>query len=136
VLAGERLRVDATEAAMLPSVTVNWSRMEQTTGRAMPRDPAMACERVIAARQRVRAAHRALGPGLGGFTLDVCAFLVPLQTAESARGWPARSGKVILRLALEQLATHYGIATEARGADRSTVHGWRDDDRAGMAAWL
>lgn len=136
VLAGERLRADATEAAMLPSVTVNWSRMEQTTARAMPRDPAMASERVIAARQRVRAAHRALGSGLGGFTLDVCAFLVPLQAAEGARGWPARSGKVILRLALDQLADHYGIATEARGADRAAIHGWRDGERAGMAGWL
>jgi hypothetical protein len=115
---------------------VNWSRLEQTSGSASPRDPAMASERVIAARQRVRAAHRHLGSGLGGFTLDVCAFLVPLQVAEHARGWPARSGKIILRLALDQLAGHYGIATEARGPDRAGIGGWRSSARADMAAWL
>jgi hypothetical protein len=136
VMAGERLRADATEAAMLPSVTANWSRMEDAAGRAMPRDPALASDRVIAARQRVRAAHRCLGPGLGGFTLDVCAFLVPLQVAETARGWPARSGKVILRLSLEQLARHYGVATEATGPERARLAGWRGEERATMDGWL
>jgi hypothetical protein len=32
---------------------------------------------------------------------------MPLQQAEMQRSWPARSGKLLLKLALAQLASHY-----------------------------
>lgn len=140
-LAGERFRRDVTQAAMLPSVTTNWARMEAASSRASPRDPAMASDAVIAARQRVRAAFQMLGRDMGHFVLDVCGFLVPLQQAEMQRSWPARSGKLVLKLALARLASHYGISDTATGrsngraGDRVLV--WHDaPERASMAAWL
>lgn len=136
-LAGERFRRDVTQASMLPSVTTNWSRMESASGRAMPRDPALATEATIAARQRVRAAFRALGSDMGHFVLDVCGFLVPLQDAELRRSWPARSGKLVLRIALSRLAGHYGLAVEAEGPPAASVAAWRSDpQRVSMQAWL
>ena len=140
-LAGERFRRDVTQAAMLPSVTTNWSRMEATGSRASPHDPALASDAVIAARQRVRAAFQVLGRDMGHFVLDICGFLVPLQQAEMQRSWPARSGKLVLKLALARLASHYGISETATGrssgraADR--VVAWHGaPERASMAAWL
>ncbi len=137
VLAGERFRTDVTLAAMLPSVTTNWSRMETSASRAGPRDPAMASDVVIAARQRVRAAFRRLGSGMGHFVLDTCGFLVPLQDAEARRGWPARSGKLVLRLALDQLAEHYGLGQMAVGPARGRMTAWQSEgSRPDLSAWL
>jgi hypothetical protein len=136
-LAGERFRRDVTQAAMLPSVTSDWSRLEASASRATPRDPALASDVVVAARQRVREAYRALGPDMGNFVLDICGFLAPLQEAEARRSWPARSGKLVLRLALSRLADHYGIEGQARGGSGGQIAGWiGGDGRSGMEAWL
>ena len=136
-LAGERFRRDVTQAAMLPNVTTNWSRLEASTGRATPRDPALASDVVIAARQRVRVAYKVLGPDMGNFVLDVCGFLAPLQDAENRRSWPARSGKLVLKMALSLLAAHYGIQTEATGTSRADLTSWHaGQDRADMQTWL
>ena len=52
----------------------------------------------------------ALGPGLSDIVFRVCCFLEGLETAEKRLGWSARSGKVVLKIALERLAAHYRIA--------------------------
>ena len=45
----------------------------------------------------------ALGPGLSDIVFRVCCFLEGLETAEKRLGWSARSGKVVLKIALERL---------------------------------
>ena len=52
-------------------------------------------------------ALRELGPGMGDLVLRVCCFLEGLEMTERRLGWSARSGKVVLKLALERLARHY-----------------------------
>jgi hypothetical protein len=137
VLAGERFRSDVTLAAMLPSVTTNWSRMETSTERAAPRDPALASDVTIAARQRVRVAFRRLGSGMGHFVLDTCGFLVPLQEAGARRGWPARSGKLVLGLALDQLAEHDGLGQTEVGPARGRMTVWQSKgSRPDLSVWL
>lgn len=109
--AGEKLRRDFTLAHMTPRVTTDWSMAMGTnaSSRAAPRDRAEIPEMVIAARQRVGQAMASVGPGLNDALLMVCCHLEGLEEAERKFGWPQRSGKVVLLLALDRLVAHYGM---------------------------
>lgn len=115
--AGEKLSRDFWFAEMTPRVTANWSLL-LTTGsgrRGAPDHGPDAREAALAARERVRCALAAVGPDLAGVLIDVCCHAKGLEASEKALGWPQRSGKVILQIALRQLARHYGIlADEAK----------------------
>ncbi|MCE0504843.1 DUF6456 domain-containing protein [Roseivivax sp. GX 12232] len=59
------------------------------------------------ARARFLAVLERLGPGLGDVALRCCCLLEGIETIEKRLGWSARSGKVVLRIALERLAQFY-----------------------------
>ena len=129
--AGERLRRDLTFGGMLPSVTARWEGGGTGQGRGGLRDPAAATDAVVAARQRVRAALDEIGGDFAGLLVDLCGFLKGLETIERDRCWPARSAKVVVRLALRRLADHYGLESEARGPARSLgLRGWAEEARS------
>ena len=115
--AGERFRRDVEQAQLLQRVTANWETPIAGRGRA-PASGSVS-ERAMDARRRLAQAHAILGGELGGLLTDVCGFLKGLETVERERGWPTRSGKVVLRIALDRLADHYGIASVARGPARA-----------------
>lgn len=118
--AGERLREDFEHAQMGPRITQNWERFltgaGSTGAAAGTRGPA---EGPGDARCRVARALEALGPGLSDIVFRVCCFLEGLETAEKRLGWSARSGKVVLKIALERLARHYGIAAATEAERRA-----------------
>ncbi len=107
VAAAERLREDFELAQMGPRVTQNWERFLTGGDRGSLRDDSGTGSGASGARDRVSAVLRDLGPGLGDVALRVCCFLEGLETAERRMGWSARSGKVVLRIALQRLKRHY-----------------------------
>jgi hypothetical protein len=119
--AGEKLRCDFWFAEMTPRVTANWSLLLSTAGGSAPGRDRDLKDAVIAARERVRRALSAVGPELAGILIDVCCHLKGLEASEKASGWPQRSGKIILQIALRQLARHYGMLRAVEGADRTPV---------------
>ncbi len=107
VSAAERLREDFELAQMGPRVAQNWERFLTGSDRGGFRGDSGMAEGPSAARDRVAAALRDLGPGLGDVALRVCCFLEGVETAEQRLGWAARSGKVVLRIALAAAATAF-----------------------------
>ncbi|MEM9783231.1 MAG: DUF6456 domain-containing protein [Pseudomonadota bacterium] len=110
VEAGERLRSDFERAQMAPSITQDWRAFltpgDRLSGSSPARGPA---EGPTEARARVGKALETLGPGLADIVIRVCCFLEGLEACEKRFGWSARSGKVVLKLALQRLSEHYGI---------------------------
>lgn len=104
VRAGERLREDFELAQITGSVAQNWDHFltpgcRQGAGGASGGSSA--------ARDRVKQALKVLGPGLSDVALRCCCYLEGLEAAERKLGWPARSAKIVLKIALEQLEHHY-----------------------------
>lgn len=106
VAAGERLREDFELSQMGSDIAQNWDKVltgRIDGGRGAP-TPGFGPS---AARDRVARALGELGPGLGDVALRCCCYLEGLETAERRMGWSARSGKIVLRIALQRLARFY-----------------------------
>lgn len=108
VAAGERLREDFELAQMGPRTTQNWDKFLVGGALPTPSGGGMA-DGPRAARDRVMEALADLGPGLGDVALRCCCFLEGMEAAERRMGWSARSGKIVLRIALQRLKRHYEL---------------------------
>jgi hypothetical protein len=128
-IAGEKLRADFTRGHLSPRVTSDWSA---PTGRSrtFAGGAGEMTDLMIASRQRVRLAMEACGPEFSGLLMDVCCFLRGLEEVERERGWPLRSAKIVLQLALDRLARHYGLRDEARGETSARIRTWLAADAA------
>ncbi|MBV9571487.1 MAG: DNA replication protein [Alphaproteobacteria bacterium] len=109
--AGERLRRDYTLAQLEPRLCTDLSAPVVLGGNG-PKTMFIS-DTVLAAKQRLAKALGAVGPGLSDVLFDVCCALKGLETAEKEKSWPRRSGKVVLALALDRLADHYGLRPAA-----------------------
>ena len=68
-----------------------------------------ATERQIAAKDRFDGALREAGSGLQDILWRVVCAGEGLPDAEKQLGWPARSGKLVLKLALDRVADFYRV---------------------------
>jgi hypothetical protein len=124
--AGERLRRDFTIAGLMPRLAADLTAPISGTRGGAKSEPF--AEKMIAAKQRFRLAMSAVGPGLSDLLFDVCCHLKGLESIESVNDWPTRSAKVVLQIALDRLAGHYGMAM--RTVTRGRIRAWNSDARA------
>ena len=104
--AGERLRADFERAQLAPSITMRWDvvRIKGSGDAGLAPN-----ERQMVARDRFDAAIREAGKGLSDILWRVVCAGEGLPAAEKSLQWPARSGKLVLRIALDRVADYYRI---------------------------
>lgn len=120
--AGERLRRDYTIAQLAPRLAADLTAPAVAGRRRAAQDKLLA-DTVLAAKQRFNQAMTAVGPGLNDVLFDVCCVLIGLEDSERQFGWPAHSARVVLAMALDRLALHYGLIV--RAPDRGRTRSWR-----------
>jgi hypothetical protein len=123
--AGERLRGDFEAAQLQPSITANWNSAASARSRRQKVGYRQADlpNSALDARRSFYNALDAVGPELAEILVDTCCYLKGLEASEKRRGWPKRSAKVVLQIALTRLAHHYGL--DAMG-DPSSPDGLHD----------
>jgi hypothetical protein len=119
--AAEKLRRDYTLAQLSPRLGVDLTA-PIVLGRRGQKDITLT-ETVIAAKQRFARAMKAIGPGLSDLLFDVCCHLTGLEEAEREFGWPRSAGRVVLTIALDRLAAHYGMIVTA--PSRARMRSWQ-----------
>lgn len=108
--AGEKLRGDWERAGLSPGVTMKWDAApigRQRGGSSAGLDASAA---QLDAKRRFEAAIEAAGPGLSDILWRVVCAGEGMRHAETALGWPARAGKLVLVLALDRIADYYRIS--------------------------
>jgi Domain of unknown function (DUF6456) len=107
--AGEQLRRDWELAQLAPATTMRWDAAPPAPQPGSAEGRLTPSEAQLAARQRFDGAVVAAGPGLGDILWRIVCAGEGMRDVERALGWPARAGKVVLCLALDRLADHYGM---------------------------
>ena len=104
--AGEALRGDYERAQLSANITMRWDPVPVKSTGERGLSPS---EKQIAARRRFDGAIKTAGRGLEDILWRVVCAGEALPEAEKTLGWPARSGKLVLRIALERVAEYYRI---------------------------
>lgn len=107
--AGEQLRSDWERSGLSPRLTMQWDAapVGKQRGGSVAGPDLVAAQ--IDARKRFEGAVEVAGPGLSDILWRVVCSGEGMREAESALGWPARAGKVVLTLALDRIADFYRI---------------------------
>lgn len=108
VEAGEKLRQDYEAGHFEGHLTAVYEPVPLAGGRWVGVHM-NASERRVMAKAHYDAAMKAMGPGLSDVAFSVCCHQRGLTFTERELGWPSRSAKVILKIALDRLAEHYGM---------------------------
>jgi hypothetical protein len=109
LLAGEKLRGDYEAAAMGPHVTMRWENVPLARQKRGATSGLNQTERMISAKKRFDEALVALGPDLADIAWRVICAGEAMPVAEREMAWPVRSGKLVLRIALDRLAGFYRL---------------------------
>jgi len=107
--AGERLRCDWERAQLAPRVTMSWDAAPIARGRSGTAGAPDLNGAQIDAKRRFDDAIANAGPGLADILWRVVCAGEGMRDAETALGWPARAGKLVLTIALDRIAAYYRI---------------------------
>jgi hypothetical protein len=109
MLAGETLRGDYESAALGPHITMTWENIPRSRRKRGASMALNRTERMMQSKHRFDSALIALGPDLSDIAWRVICVGESVPIAEREMSWPVRSGKLVLKIALDRLAAFYRI---------------------------
>jgi len=107
--AGERLRTDWERAQLAPRVTMAWDSVPVARGRGGSAAQPDLGGAQIDAKRRFDGAIASAGTGLADILWRIVCAGEGMRDAETALGWPARAGKLVLSFALDRVADYYRV---------------------------
>lgn len=125
MLAATRLGSLIERSRITPRVTMSYDTARVGGGRG-GNQMAEVSDTAASARTKVNQIATALPADCWGVVFDVCGLGKGLQLIETERRWPRRSAKLVLRIGLDQLASHFGLSPSAVGREQTAQRGWLD----------
>ncbi len=104
---GEKLRSDWERANLAPNITMRWDGAPVRGGSRSAPIALTASEAQLMAKQRFDNAIEDIGSDLSDIAWRIICGGEGVPAAEKKLGWPARSGKLVLKIALDRLGDHY-----------------------------
>jgi len=94
---------------MGPQVTMRWENIPLSREKRSAPSGLNQTERMISAKKRFDEALVTIGPDLADIAWRVICAGEAMPVAEREMAWPVRSGKLVLRIALDRLAAFYRL---------------------------
>lgn len=123
ILAATRLGQLIERSRIVPRVTMSYDAARVGGARGGNR-AAEVSDSAASARAKLNNLAGILPGDCWGVVFDVCGLGKGLQVIETERRWPRRSAKLVLRIALDQLASHFGLSAAAVGREGGAATGW------------
>lgn len=123
--AADRFERMIARARLIPRLTMSYDSARAGEGRrGRANGVGEMSDTAAEARQKLNRLAGKLPPDCWNVVFDVCGTGKGLQTIESERLWPRRSAKLVLRIALEQLAAEFGLSPHIAGTAGGGTRGW------------
>lgn len=126
-LAAQKLERLFARAMLGPRVTLSYDPTRTGSSRGQRHGAAEISDSAAEARRQLNLLAGALPQECWGVMVDVYALGLGLQQVETARRWPRRSAKLVLRIGLDQLAARFGLLPVAEGRGSGDVQGWLEE---------
>ena len=125
--AAERLERLVGRAQMTPRLTMSYDPATAGGARGRGSTAHEMADSAAAAREALNRLAAAMPADCWSVAMDVCGFGKGLQVIETEQGWPRRSAKLVLRIALDHLARHWGLAPHVADGGRRRAESWMEE---------
>lgn len=124
LLAAARLERLIERARLTPRVTMSYDPASVSGRNRSGNGAGDATDGAADARQKLNHLAASIPGDCWGVVFDICGLGKGLQAIETERRWPRRSAKLVLRIGLEQLASHFGLEPQATGNEQAPTRAW------------